>query len=737
MDEVKKKKKKSSPVDEDETLTALKKDLKAGVQADAHNREESEENLRFWYLSQWTDKEKKEREDLARPYLTVNIGQKYSKRVCGDGRLSQVNIKVRPGESKEADQNIASIYEGKIREIEYASDAHSIYDQARKQLIDGGYGAWRVVPKWLDEKAFEQELFIEGIDNPNSVFFTPGTKDFMFMDAKAGFVISKMNKETFKEKYPDVPLESFSDRNSLDLGMTQEVGKDDIVIAEGYKKHSKKKKIALLSDDKVMDSDEAKEYIAKMEKERETNKKTLGAEYKPVDDIPYIKRERETEEIKIKYYKFVGTAILEQEDYQGSIIPLVLVRGDRICIGGKWYVYGLLNSGRDAQRQINYWATHIVEAIAGQSKSTVLATPEQISGFSDMWARSNNENLAYLLYNPDPNAEHKSPHRLDPPAINQGIFAERENAKQDLKDCVGMYNTEMGDKGQEVSGAAQEMRAMNAEPLTFIWHDNMARAIAHTGKILVDMIPHIYDTAKEIRLRNQDETESYMPINMPAAKVSEMVQNNPDRYKGVDKSALDKQMSNVLGGGPGDLFNDLANGKYTVVVTTGLSFPTQRLEAEKEMLSMLSAGKASVVDKWLYWEFNDKPGAEKARKVYKKMLPAGLAETKQGEKPSPPMPPTPAMRVQMAKEEVAKISAQSKLVELRVNLIKLYKETKESEGSIRQEIIEVLKELHAPLHPSDLQMAQRLKQMAGPQLGGGQLAGGQAPMGGLPPMNQE
>ena len=87
----------------------------------------------------------------------------------------------------------------------------------------------------------------------------------------------------------------------------------------------------------------------------------------------------------------------------------------------------------------------------------------------------------------------------------------------------------------------------------------------------------------------------------------------------------------------------------------------------------------------------------------RKMLPPGLVEPKQGEKPFH-MPPSPQVQLLMAKTQTEQIKAKKEELKTRVEMIKLYKETHESEKEIRQQILEVLKELHAPMHPADQMM---------------------------------
>jgi hypothetical protein len=114
--------------------------------------------------------------------------------------------------------------------------------------------------------------------------------------------------------------------------------------------------------------------------------------------------------------------------------------------------------------------------------------------------------------------------------------------------------------------------------------------------------------------------------------------------------------------------------------------------------------------------------ADEVAKRLRKTLPQGLYEPKAGEKPMQPLPPNPItqgqMQLQQMKQQTESDRQKKEQMQLKVALVKLYKETKESETEIKKEILKVLAELHAPQHPADAQLMQQMmggqRQMAGP-----------------------
>ena len=100
------------------------------------------------------------------------------------------------------------------------------------------------------------------------------------------------------------------------------------------------------------------------------------------------------------------------------------------------------------------------------------------------------------------------------------------------------------------------------------------------------MIPEVYDTQRDIRIRNVDDTETFVPVNTTAGAALDAVMANPDQYRGMDKVKL---VRIVAKNGRNARYNDLTAGKYDVVVTTGPSYSTQRQEAAASLERLVAA----------------------------------------------------------------------------------------------------------------------------------------------------
>jgi hypothetical protein len=174
-----------------------------------------------------------------------------------------------------------------------------------------------------------------------------------------------------------------------------------------------------------------------------------------------------------------------------------------------------------------------------------------------------------------------------------------------MKAIIGIYDAGLGARSNETSGLAIRARQMESDVSTFHFIDNLSRAIRHTGRILVDLIPHVYTGERVIRVLGTEGVKDAKNITL----------NTPTK----------------LPDGTEHIY-DLSVGKYDVVVTSGPSFTTRREEAAQQMIELLRAfpQAAPFVGDLLAKNF-DWPGAEEISERLKKMLPPELQDKEDGE----------------------------------------------------------------------------------------------------------
>ena len=569
---------KDTTEERDDILLLARHRFKRAVEADRENLAEAHDDLKFRVGEQWPEDVKRERESDGRPVLTINRIPQFIRGVTGDIRINRPAIRVRPVDDK-SDPALARVLTGLIRHIEQVSQAQTAYTTAADSAAACGIGHFRIVSEYSDDDGFEQDIRIRRILNPFSVAWDPDAEALTREDAKYCFVTTRVPLDEFKERWPDARTSDFdsSDYDRDYLGDWWDG--EGVRVAEYWCKKAVVKTLHMMTDGKVLD--DAGLAKAKAEAAEEGT------------DTPEVKRTREARTHEIVQYILNGVEVIEGPvKWPGRHIPIVTVCGEEVHIGDRTVRSGVIRYAKDAQRLYNYMRSTAVETGALQPKAPFIATPNQIKGHETQWREANRRNVPYLLYNPDRQAL-DAPQRQLPAPIAVGFEQEAAIAADDMKATTGIYDASLGQRSNETSGKAILARQREGDVSTFVYADNLAKAIAHAGRILVDVIPRIYDTERVVRVLGEDDTDRFVRVNAAA----------------------------MTPGGP-RVLNDLAAGKYDVTVSTGPSYSTKRAEAAESMMQFVRAvpGAAALIAD-LVAKSMDWPGAEQIAERLKRALP--------------------------------------------------------------------------------------------------------------------
>lgn len=253
----------------------------------------------------------------------------------------------------------------------------------------------------------------------------------------------------------------------------------------------------------------------------------------------------------------------------------------------------------------NYAASGSVEYGALQSKSPYIGAVEAIEGYESYWNTANKVNHSLLPYNGVDEAGNKieRPQRQEPP-VGAPLFLEAMNVCQEQLHMVsGQWQAQIGQPGNERSAKAINERERQGDRATYHYTDQQALGIGYTGKILVDLIPHIYDTARVMRAMGEDGTDFELEIN-PQQKQAYVEHMQHD-----GKTA--QRMLNP------------AVGKFEVVVDVGPAYATRREEAFNAFTTILTQAPqmAGIIGDILF-KAGDFPMAEEAAARLRRMVPA-------------------------------------------------------------------------------------------------------------------
>lgn len=571
----------------------------ADWEADETNREEALEDLRFVRGGeyQWPSAVIADRKAKGRPIITINQMPQFVRQVSGDIRQSQPAIECYPVDD-DTDEELAEVYEALIRQIEYQSGAQSVYGYGAECAIQAGIGHWRIVTDYVDDSAFDQDIFIKRIMDPLAVVWDGNANEIDRSDAMHCFVQEMVQEDAFKARYPGASLASFDDGIRSE-GRTDWLDGDFIRIAEYWVKEQVDIELGLTMDGQTIN---LTEYKKNNKDQVRFYQQMMGAD-DALNIALGITRTRKTKSNKICRYVVSGSEILEdKKDWAGRHIPVVPCIGSEMAVNGEIVRKSLIRDAKAAQQLYNFWRSHAAESIALAPKAPWLVQAENVKGYEAFWNRANRDNLPYLPFNPA--SDGFVPTKLPPADPPAAMWQEAAVARDDMKATTGIYDASLGARSNETSGRAIMARQREGDVGSFVFIDNFNVAIRRTGQILVDLIPRIYDSERKIRVMTADEQQAFVEVNktIPAGDIN----------------------------GQPIVINDLSAGRFDVRIKTGPSYSTSREEA-KEQLGMLLQSNPQLLNIIgdLYFANLDFRGADKIAERLKKLLPPQLSDEPQ------------------------------------------------------------------------------------------------------------
>lgn len=608
----------------------------------SENYADAASDLRFSVgLDHWSDSDLIKRRK--RQSFVVNELPQFIHQVANDMRQNTPSINVLPTGSG-ASIETAKIFKGLIRNIEYRSKADEVYDTAGENAVRCGFGFIRVDHDYVSDEGFEQELLIKRVHNPLSVWLDPSSVEADGSDANWGIITETITKTEFEKAYPGREFISFELAESKDQPIADKV----ITIAEVFIKEFKESK-------KIVD----KNGNDAQEETEET-------------------KSRKSRKVTIRRYKFNGEEeALEKTTFPGKYVPIVPEYGEEVWVDGKRMILSLIRQSKDAQRALNMWCSAEAEILIKAPQAPFMAAYGQTNDFKE-W--EDPENATVLQYKPTDEANNPlpAPQRLSPPTIPTGIVNAIEGAKQRIKETLGLYNTSIGERSNEVSGKAINARKEEGDNATFHFLDNRVRAIQQVGRICVCAIPEIYDTPRIIRIMNDEDTPLMVGVNGAPTQEGQ------------------------------DIAHDLKVGEYDVRVTTGASYTTKRQETAALLSDLIKANPQlmGVVGDLLFKNM-DVAGNEAIAERIKKTIPPALTQGEDGKEEAPdPQKQQMAQLIQQLQTQVQQMDSelQSKQAEQQTKQAEL--NIKAQEVGIKQQEVGIkqgelkLKYLQAASEPT-------------------------------------
>jgi hypothetical protein len=481
-------------------------------------------------------------------------------RIENEYRNNRITVDFEPRDGAEADE-LADACDGMYRADENACSADEAYDNAFREGISGGYGAWRLRACYEDDDSDEetkQRVKIEPIyDADGAVFFDLDAKRQDKSDGKRCYVLTPMTVEAYIAEYDDDPATwpVAVQRWEFDW-----YSPNLVWVAEVYEVEEKRETVQFYRSTLLADEPERKVTPQDIEDQPELLQVLAATGYT-------LSREKRVERRVVHKYIMSGAKVLEDCGIiAGKCIPIVPFFGRREIIDGIERCMGQVRLAKDAQRLTNMLLTSLADLTARFDLEKPILTPEQIAGHAQMWADDNIKRFPFLLINPitDANGQTMASGPVGytkAPNIPPAMAALTTLATEALNDLLG--NQQAGEEMQtNMSGKAVELIQNRLDMQVFIYMSNLAKSMKRSGEIWLSMMK---DIAREESRR--------MKVIDSSGQASSVILNQP---------SIDAKTGEQI------LALDIARASYDVEVDVGPSSSSRRAATVRALTGMAS-----------------------------------------------------------------------------------------------------------------------------------------------------
>jgi hypothetical protein len=565
----------------------------------------------FVWGNQWLDDEARVFETYKKIPLTMNKIAPLINHMVGEQRQNTPSIECIPDDGIPV-QTI-DVREALVKEITFESNAKVVYQTGFQCAASSGYGAWHVDTEYESDDSFLRVIRIREAKIPTRYFWdysdtNPCKTEGMF----SGFQ-TRMSRKKFRAIHGK-KLEQDIPPSNLEEGS---VFNDDesVTIIDYYERKYNPVTLYKLSNGRELDEDEFKTLE---EYEVEGDKYLVDA-----GEIVTVVDKRKAPRYKVIHYVYAGDYELEKEDFPSKKLPIIFVDMNSFYNkDGTQVIRPFIKDTKDAQRYINYIAT----------QSAYLLKIGRYDQFLIESGNARSPETAQIWRNPvniqgglkfDSVQSGFTPQQLKPPELSMSLVQQYERALMDIQSSTGMYNAQLGEQGNEVSGAAVDARTKRGAYSTYIPFDSLNRAIAETASIINEMIPSVYDTERMVSINMKDK-------GMTSVKINEQ----SDEYGA-------------------QVNNDMTKGKYKIRLVPGPSWEGQKRESLESIEMVLKANPELfnlIAD--LFVENLPLNNNIELKNRLRTIVPPEIIEAGKTGQPIPPKPPQPDPMMMLKMQEL-------------------------------------------------------------------------------------
>lgn len=454
-----------------------------------------------------------------KPRLEVNKVHLAVIRVINEWRNNRLDVTFvsKTGEDPGA---LADACADLYRADEDDSGAEEAYDTGFEEAVGGGMGAWRLRAAYEDEGDDENEyqrIRFEPIpDADTCVIFDANAKRQDKADARRCWVLTAYTHEAYEDKYGESATTWPKSLWQSDEAGFAWVTADVVWVAEYYEIEEQPDVIEVWVNRATGDEQRLRESdLDELQPDELGSRRSLRR--------TGWRRERTKRVTRKRVHKYVmdGARVLEDCGYvAGPNIPVVPVYGKRWVVDSIERCMGHVRLAKDAQRLKNMQLSKLAEISGKSTVEKPILTPEQVDGHQTYWSKDNIEDYPYLLVNPimDANGQEVTTGPIGytkPPTIPQALAALLEITETDLSDLLG--NQQAGEEMQPgASGKLVELVQAKLDMQSFVYVDNMKKAVKRSGEIWLGMAKELYvEEGRKMKGLNREGKSSTVELMKP------------------------------------------------------------------------------------------------------------------------------------------------------------------------------------------------------------------------------
>jgi hypothetical protein len=589
------------------------------------NRSLYYEWIDFVMGDQWREDESKLFERYNKIPLMVNKLGVLMNHLLGDQMQNTPNLQILPEENVPVET--ADVRAAIVKNIMFDSDAKKVFQTAFMQAIVGGYGAFLIGVEYENDFNFDRKIVFRDCKDPNHCYWDVSAQHVCKTDGMYAGFKTRMSRQKFKNRWGK-DVESQIGSISVTEDSTIAFADDDsITQLDDFEMEPEKIILRKLSDGSTVNDED----FQKLERVKIDNKKFLMKD----GNLVSVVDKRETIKYKIKHRQIAGDFILDESYLPFDQLPVIFVdQKSYYSKSGQQITRSFFKDVKDAQKYLNYLKTQSAY-IMKISRYDQFIMPRKCAASPDaqqQWRDPSVVNGA-LYYDETPSGE--KPEQLRPPELSQSLMLEYDRTLMDIQSGTGMYNTQMGELGNEISGTAIDARTQRGTKNTYVPYNSLNTAIAVSGEIVNHAIPEIYPEERTIRL------------SMPHSESDKVTLNQP-----MDEYGL-------------QIKNDMTKGRYKIRLKPGPSYEGQKEQALQSLQQVYMADKSGqtfIITADLYAENLPLDNNLEIRNRLRTLVPPEIIEAGKTGQPLPPKPPQPSpeqMMMQLKQQELQQKAQQA------------------------------------------------------------------------------